>query len=75
MGNVRIELNNEYVREVLLKGEQTKEICRELAEGIASNYDGNADVSVYVGQNRCNVSVSAISNNNDLLKAMGGKND
>lgn len=70
----KIELNSEYVREVLLKGPEIQSICKELAEGIAKTYDADAEVSVYVGQNRCNASVYTSTDNNNLLKAMG-KND
>lgn len=73
MSKVAIELNSDYVREVLLKGEPTQEICREIAESIASNYDGDTEINVYVGQNRCNASVAAKTDNNDLLKAIGGE--
>lgn len=72
MGKVKIELNREYVREVLLKGPEMQGICKELANEVASRYDGNAEVTVHVGPNRCNASVIASTDNNDLLKAIGG---
>lgn len=72
MGKIKIELNSEYVRETLLKGPEMQDICKELAEDVASRYGGDADISVHVGPNRCNASVYVSTDNNDLLKAMGG---
>lgn len=71
MSKTKIELNGDYVREVLLKGPEMQSICKELAEGMASRYGKGAKVSVHVGPNRCNASVYASTDNNDLLKAMG----
>lgn len=75
MGNVKIELNNEYVREVLLKGEPTQAICLELANNIALASGEASEVDIYVGRNRCNASVYSEYDDNTLLKAMGGMND
>lgn len=71
--NVRIELNSEGVRE-LLRSPEILSACMEAANGVRSNYGGETELSPYVGENRCNVSVIAsydeASEDNGLLKAV-----
>ena len=70
---VRIELNSEGVRE-LLRSDEMMSVLMSRAEGIRNNYGSKAELSGYVGQNRCNVSVIAsydeASEDNGLLKAV-----
>lgn len=70
---VRIELNSEGVRE-LLRSDEMMSVLMSRAEGIRNNYGGETELSGYVGQNRCNVSVIAsyeeASEDNGLLKAV-----
>ena len=70
---VRVELNREGVRQLLLSDEMMA-ICREAAEGIRNNYGKDTILDEYKGKNRVNVSVIAdygeASENNDLLKAV-----
>ena len=79
MGNVRVVLNREAVREHLLRSDQMLNICKELAEGIAgrAGKDGY-EVTTYVGRNRVNASIVTTSEettndnlkNNTLLRSM-----
>lgn len=73
MGKVKIVLNRDGVRNLLLSDEMMA-VCRQAAEGIRNNYGKSAFLSEYKGQNRVNVSVVAdygdASDNNDLLKAV-----
>lgn len=71
--NLKIVLNSEGVRELLLSNEMM-EICKDAAKTIQGNYGHDTTLDEYRGQNRVNVSVIAdygeASNNNDLLKAV-----
>lgn len=79
MGNVRVVLNREAVREQLLRSSEMLGICQELAEGIAgrAGKDGY-EVTTYVGRNRVNASIVTTSEettndnlkNNTLLRSM-----
>ena len=73
MDKVKVVLNREGVREMLLSDEMMA-ICKEAASTIQGNYGKDTQLDEYKGRNRVNVSVIAdyeeASNNNDLLKAV-----
>lgn len=73
MANVKVVLNREGVREMLLSDEMMS-ICKSAAETIQNNYGKDTYLDEYKGKNRVNVSVvadySEASRNNDLLKAV-----
>lgn len=79
MANVTIKLNSEGVRELLRSAEVMAE-CRSHADEMGATLGEGYEVSEYIGTNRVNVSVSAVSqsakqdnlDNNSLLKAVGG---
>lgn len=71
--NVKVVLNREGVRQLLLSDEMMS-ACREAAAGIQNNYGKRTTLDEYKGVNRVNVSVIAdygeASKNNELLKAV-----
>lgn len=79
MANVTIKLNSEGVRELLRSAEVMAE-CRSHADEMGATLGEGYEVSEYIGTNRVNVSVTAVSqsakqdnlDNNSLLKAVGG---
>lgn len=79
MANVTIKLNSEGVRELLRSAEVMAE-CRSHADEMGATLGEGYEVSEYIGTNRVNVSVNAVSqsakqdnlDNNSLLKAVGG---
>lgn len=79
MANVTIKLNSEGVRELLRSAEVMAE-CRSHADEMGATLGEGYEVSEYIGSNRVNVSVTAVSqsakqdnlDNNSLLKAVGG---
>ena len=76
---VEIELNSAGIRE-LLKSDEIKSYCEELARGVASRAGDGYVVDSMVGKTRANASVYADTKeanrdnmkNNTLLKALGG---
>lgn len=69
MSKVKVELNKQGVRDLLLSNE-VGQFCKEQAMKIASR-DGNAEVGdIYRGKNRVNVSVISNSNSNNLLRSL-----
>lgn len=76
---VRIELNEEGVRE-LLKSPEMMAICKEYAEKAVSKLGEGYEVTTYTGKTRVNASVAAVTkeamnqNNkeNTVLKAVFG---
>lgn len=79
MANVTIKLNSEGVRELLRSAEVMAE-CRSHADEMGATLGEGYEVSEYIGANRVNVSITAVSqsakqdnlDNNSLLKAVGG---
>lgn len=79
MANITIKLNSEGVRELLRSAEVMAE-CRSHADEMGATLGEGYEVSEYIGTNRVNVSVTAVSqsakqdnlDNNSLLKAVGG---
>lgn len=71
--NVKIVLNSEGVRQLLLSDEMMA-ACKEAAATIQYNYGKDTRLDEFRGKNRVNVSVIAdyeeASQNNDLLKAV-----
>ena len=79
MGNVRIELNEAGVRE-LLQSAEMEALCTELARGIAGRAGDGYTVDSRVGRTRVNARVTIATaeaardnlKNNTLLKAVRG---
>ena len=79
MADVRIELNEEGVRE-LMQSSEMMQICMDHANRALSSLGSGYTVSSYVGKTRVNAEVSAESfaarrenaKNNSILKALGG---
>lgn len=77
MANVRVELNNEGVRE-LLRSAEMKSICESHANNALARLGDGYEVSSMVGKNRVNAEIKAVSykakkdnmNNNSILKAL-----
>lgn len=75
---VRIELNSEGVRN-LLRSQEVKNYCEQLANEIAARAGDGYEVTTFTGKNRANASVHAATEkalkdnlkNNTLLKAVG----
>lgn len=75
---VKIVLNREGVQQ-LLKSEEMKAICQELASGISNRVGPGFEVTTYTGENRVNASVHADTDealqkcldDNILIKAIG----
>lgn len=71
--NIKVVLNSEGVRQMLLSDEMMA-VCREAAQTIQGNYGKDTVLDEYKGKNRVNVSIIAdyaeASENNDLLKAV-----
>lgn len=71
--NVKVELNREGVRQLLLSDEMMA-ACRNAAASIQKNYGKDTELNEYRGKNRVNVSVIAdygeASKSNELLKAV-----
>lgn len=80
MSDIKVILNRDGVKE-LLKSEKMLQICREKAENARGKLGNGYEVTTYIGKNRCNASIKAISKqakkenieNNTILKAVGGK--
>lgn len=79
MSNVRVEVNSNAVRD-LLRSPEMMAVCRDRAEpALASLGDGYV-ISEFVGENRVNVSIGAVSeeaikenlDSNTILCALGG---
>ena len=58
MSKSKIVLNRAGVRS-MLRSEEAKAICKELAEGIKQRAGDGYEVSTYTGRNRVNASVKA----------------
>lgn len=79
MADVRIELNEAGVRE-LMQSAEMMQICRQHANRALSSLGRGYDISEYVGKTRVNVQISAETfeakrenmKNNSILKALGG---
>ena len=79
MSNVRIELNNDGVRE-LLQSPEIQETCQEYATAAANRAGSGYSTSAYMGKTRVNVSVYAATEkavkdnrkNNTIIKAVWG---
>lgn len=77
--NVEIELIDSGIQE-LLKSDEIKSYCEELANGVRDRAGDGFEVNTHVGKTRANAMVyadtkEAISRNykeNTLLKALGG---
>ena len=73
MADVKVVLNREGVRQMLLSDEMMA-ICKDAAAAIQNNYGKDTILDEYKGRNRVNVSIIAdygeASENNDLLKAV-----
>lgn len=71
--NVKVVLNREGVRQLLLSDEMMS-ACRDAASTIQGNYGKDTQLDEYRGRNRVNVSVIAdyeqASKSNELLKAV-----
>lgn len=75
---VTIKLNSEGVRS-LLRSEEMLTVCEQYANQVGARLGSGYEVSTYVGTNRVNASVTAVSDsakkdnldNNSLLKAVG----
>lgn len=78
MGNVRIVLNKEGVRE-LLRSKEMMNVCEGIANDALSSLGAGFSTNTMVGRNRVNAEITAdsyearISNsrNNTILKALG----
>lgn len=76
---LKVEINDEGVQ-ALLKSQEIKNYCKQLADGIASRAGDGYMVTTYTGKTRVNASVYAVSTeakrdnmkNNTLLKAVRG---
>jgi len=77
MSKVEIVLNREGVAD-LMKSEEMQAICKEHAERIARDAEGEYEVTTNVGRNRCSASVITSDwatykrnlKNNSLLKGL-----
>lgn len=73
MADVKVVLNREGVRQLLLSDE-IMSACMSAAESIQGNYGKDTKLDGYHGRNRVNVSIIAdyeeASTNNELLKAV-----
>lgn len=77
MSKIKVVLNRENVRQ-LLKSPEMQAICHEQAQAIADRLGDGYEVDDYIGVNRCNSTVTAVSDaaildnldNNTLLKGM-----
>lgn len=77
MAKVEVKLNSEGVRQ-MLRSEEMKAICRELASGISGRVGDGFEITTFTGKNRVNASVHAATekavqqclNDNVLLKAI-----
>ena len=75
--NVKLELNRDGVR-ALLKSNEMQAICEEHANAALAKLGEGYEVSSMVGENRCNASVAAVSEEakrenmegNTILKAV-----
>ena len=80
MGNVRIELNHDGIRE-MLQSDEMKVICQERANAALGKLGDGYTVTTHTGKNRVNASIFAESykakkenlENNTILKALGGR--
>lgn len=77
MSNVVFKLNKDGVKE-LLRSEQMKSVCQEYANSIAGSLGEGYEVNTYIGTNRANASIGAVSDsaikdnseNDTLIKAV-----
>lgn len=71
--NIKVVLNREGVRQLLLSDEMMA-ACMDAAASIQGNYGKDTQLDGYHGKNRVNVSVIAnfdeAAENNELLKAV-----
>lgn len=80
MSKMRIELNHDAVRD-LLRSEGAVKVCENEMKKARAKLDDGYEVTTYVGKNRCNASIKAVSakakqenlKNNTILKAVCGK--
>ncbi len=78
MSKVKIVLNRDGVRS-LLRSAEMQAICEQHASNARSKLGDGYEVSTFVGKNRCNASVKAVSKkarkenmkDNTILKAIG----
>lgn len=76
---VKFQLNRAGVRE-LMKSPEMMEICRNYAESAVNRLGDGYETSTYVGKNRVNAEVKAVTyqaaadnlRNNSILKAVQG---
>jgi len=76
---VKIELNQQAIKEELLKAPWIQSVCEDYAKQICSSAGSGYEVDTYIGKNRVNASVHAATKrakrdnmkNNTLLKALG----
>lgn len=79
MSKVKVELNREGVR-ALLRSQEMMDICSGYANRAVSSLGAGYEVNTYVGKNRVNAEVAAVTSeamqenleNNTILKAIGG---
>ena len=79
MGNVKVVLNREGVRE-LLRSKEMMAICEEYANNALGRLGSGYEVTTHVGRNRVNAEVAAVSyeakkensENNTILKSIRG---
>lgn len=76
---VKFQLNRAGVRE-LMKSPEMMEVCRNYAESAVNRLGDGYETSTYVGKNRVNAEVKAVTyqaaadnlRNNSILKAVQG---
>ena len=77
---IEIELNREGVKE-LLRSQSVEKVCKEYADKAIGRLGEGYESTTYVGRNRVNASVSAVTKeavnknlkSNTVLKAVCGK--
>lgn len=78
MSKTKIKLAQANVSSEILKGEEIKEYCEKVAEGVASKAGAGYEINTFEGRHRINVGVIPATNeakrdnykNNTLLKAV-----
>jgi hypothetical protein len=78
MSKTKIKLVQANVSSEILKGEEVKEYCEKVAEGVASKAGVGYETNTFTGKHRINVSVAPVTpeakrdnyKHNTLLKAV-----
>ncbi|GEM_PF-1194979 len=81
MSKTKIKLVQANVSSEILKGEEVKEYCEKVAEGVASKAGTGYETNIFEGRHRINVGVFPATNeakrdnyrHNTLLKAVSNK--